>query len=251
MFRTIKLKLPYDKSLLETGERFREACQKVLDYGFSAHTFNKNKLNRATYEDIRKAIPMLPSALVQTARDTASESLKQTQLQKKIHMNSLTIRYNRRTFKFYSDSHAISLTTVSGRLVFPVAHSPHIEKYRDEYTNAQVFIDTSHRKMSVMIQVKIPDKEVERKVDLIETGRIDPSLKTCSKCGSIKHDLKLSDRIYHCNECALSTNRDLNASINIRNIRMIKAGRGPPELTPVESAKVAELSKGGLRVAIL
>ena len=130
MFRTIKLKLPYDKSLLETGERFREACRKVLDYGFSAHTFNKNKLNGATYEDIRKAIPTLPSALVQTARDTASESVKQTQLQKKIHRKSMAIRYDRRTFKFYPDSRTISLTTLSGRLVFPVAHSPHIEKYR-------------------------------------------------------------------------------------------------------------------------
>ncbi|MHB8372770.1 MAG: RNA-guided endonuclease TnpB family protein, partial [Thermoplasmataceae archaeon] len=78
MFRTIKLKLPYDSSLLETGKRFREACQIVLNYGFSEHTYNKNKLNRATYESVRKEIPTLPSALVQTARDTASESLKQT-----------------------------------------------------------------------------------------------------------------------------------------------------------------------------
>ena len=165
MFRTIKLKLPYDPSLLETGKRFREACQMVLDYGFSAHTFNKNKLNRATYENVRKAIPTLPSALVQTARDMASEALKQTELEKEIHRNSLTIRYDSRTFKFYPDSHTISLTTVSGRLVFPVAHSPLIEKYRGEYTNAQVFIDVKHRKMSVMIQVKLPDKEVEKKVN--------------------------------------------------------------------------------------
>ena len=105
MFRTIKLKLPYDPSLLETGKRFREACQMILDYGFSAHTFNKNKLNRATYENVRKAIPTLPSALVQTARDMASEALKQTELEKEIHRNSLTIRYDSRTFKFYPDSH--------------------------------------------------------------------------------------------------------------------------------------------------
>lgn len=57
MLRTIKLKLPYDRSLLETGERFREACEIVLDYGFSAHTFNKNKFIRATYEKVRKTIP--------------------------------------------------------------------------------------------------------------------------------------------------------------------------------------------------
>ncbi len=91
--------------------------------------------------------------------------MKQTQLQKKIRRNSLTIRYDRRTFKFYPDSHTISLTTVSGRLVFPVAHSPLIGKYRGEYTNAHVFIDVKHRKISVMIQVKIPDREVNIQAD--------------------------------------------------------------------------------------
>jgi transposase len=45
--------------------------------------------------------------------------------------------------------------------------------------------------------------------------------------------------------------RDLNAAINIRNIRLIKVGKGIPELTPVESATAEELSKGGLRVATL
>ena len=178
MFRTIKLKLPYVPSLLETGRQFMEACQMVLNYGFTEHTFNKNKLNRCTYKDVRKAIPTLPSALVQTARDTASEALKQTRFCEEVHRRSLTIRYDKRTFKFYPDSHTISLTTVAGRLVFPVAHSPLIEKYRGEYTNAQLSIDTKHRKMSVMVQVELPDKEVEIKVDReLEVVGIDRGIK--------------------------------------------------------------------------
>ncbi len=95
-----------------------------------------------------------------------------------------------------------------------------------------------------------------RKVELIEIGRFDPSSKMCSKCGNIKHDLKLSDRIYHCNVCGLSIDRDLNAAINILNMGLIKVGknvgRGTPEFTPVESATAAELlNRGGLRVATL
>ena len=94
-----------------------------------------------------------------------------------------------------------------------------------------------------------------RKGELIEIGRFDPSSKMCSKCGNIKHDLKLSDRIYHCNVCGLSIDRDLNAAINILHMGLIKVGKnvgsGTPELTPVESATTAELSKGGLRVATL
>ena len=56
----------------------------------------------------------------------------------------------------------------------------------------------------------------------------------CSKCGSIKGDLKLSERIYHCSSCGLIIDRDMNSSINIRNMGMIKVGRVTPELTPVK-----------------
>jgi transposase len=37
----------------------------------------------------------------------------------------------------------------------------------------------------------------------------------CSRCGTIKDDLKLSDRNYRC-ECGLEIDRDLNAAINIK-----------------------------------
>ena len=56
----------------------------------------------------------------------------------------------------------------------------------------------------------------------------------CSKCGSIKGDLKLSDRIYHCSSYGMIIDRDMNAAINIRNMGLIKVGRGTPEFTPVE-----------------
>lgn len=52
-------------------------------------------------------------------------------------------------------------------------------------------------------------------VRLIIADRWYPSSKTCSQCGQIKKDLKLSDRTYHCH-CGLHIDRDLNASINLR-----------------------------------
>ena len=44
-----------------------------------------------------------------------------------------------------------------------------------------------------------------------------PSSKTCSNCGEIKDALGLDERIYHCRSCGMSLDRDLNASINLRN----------------------------------
>ena len=52
-------------------------------------------------------------------------------------------------------------------------------------------------------------------VPLILADRWYPSSKTCSHCGTIKKDLKLSDRVYRC-ECGNVMDRDLNASINLR-----------------------------------
>lgn len=48
-----------------------------------------------------------------------------------------------------------------------------------------------------------------------------PSSKTCSCCGKIKQDLKLSERTYKC-ECGLIIDRDLNASINLKNCKKYK-----------------------------
>lgn len=54
--------------------------------------------------------------------------------------------------------------------------------------------------------------------ELIVVNRFYPSSKTCSNCGNIKDDLKLSDREYVCNKCGFVIDRDLNASINILTV---------------------------------
>ena len=54
-------------------------------------------------------------------------------------------------------------------------------------------------------------------IELRLVDRFYPSSKLCHQCGWIKHDLKLSDRIYHCSECGYTTDRDFNASLNLRD----------------------------------
>ena len=56
-------------------------------------------------------------------------------------------------------------------------------------------------------------------IEFIKVDRFFPSSKMCSSCGSIKKDLKLSDRIYKC-ECGLVIDRDKNASINLSNYKL-------------------------------
>ena len=48
-------------------------------------------------------------------------------------------------------------------------------------------------------------------------GRFDPSSKTCSCCGKINKELKLSQREWVCQGCETTHDRDVNAAINIKN----------------------------------
>lgn len=50
---------------------------------------------------------------------------------------------------------------------------------------------------------------------LKKIGRFEPSSKTCSNCGYVKHDLTLADREWDCPECHAHLDRDVNAAKNI------------------------------------
>jgi putative transposase len=51
----------------------------------------------------------------------------------------------------------------------------------------------------------------------LKIDRFFPSSKTCSNCGYVQ-EMPLSKRIFDCPNCGISIDRDLNASLNIRNI---------------------------------
>ena len=50
------------------------------------------------------------------------------------------------------------------------------------------------------------------------------AVKTCSSCGNVKKELKLSERTYKCDVCGQEQDRDLNASLNINciGVEMLK-----------------------------
>lgn len=54
-------------------------------------------------------------------------------------------------------------------------------------------------------------------IELRQVSRFFPSSKLCHECGSIKRDLKLSDRVYICPECGNRIDRDFQASLNLRD----------------------------------
>jgi putative transposase len=71
-------------------------------------------------------------------------------------------------------------------------------------------------------RTKLTSKANQNNIEVRIVDRWYPSSKTCSCCGNIKRDLKLSDRVYRCDNCNASMDRDLNASINLANAKKYK-----------------------------
>lgn len=68
-------------------------------------------------------------------------------------------------------------------------------------------------------KTRLVHKCKENNIELRVVDRWYPSSKLCHKCGHIKKDLKLSDRTYVCSECGYVEDRDINASLNLRDAR--------------------------------
>lgn len=71
-------------------------------------------------------------------------------------------------------------------------------------------------------QVKLESKCKTLGIELRVVDRFYPSSKLCSCCGYRKNDLKLSDRIYICDNCKNEIDRDMNAAINLKNAKIYK-----------------------------
>ena len=72
-------------------------------------------------------------------------------------------------------------------------------------------MDNSFGMFRTILEYKLEEKGKK----FVKIDRFYPSSKKCCKCGHIKKELKLSDRVYRC-ECGNEMDRDKNAAINIR-----------------------------------
>ena len=70
-------------------------------------------------------------------------------------------------------------------------------------------------------RTRLKAKRDENGIELRVADRFYPSSKTCHHCGSVKKNLKLSDRIYRC-ECGYVADRDFNAALNLKDAKTYK-----------------------------
>lgn len=98
MRRTITTKLSPPTGFLD----FMKACSEIfnhhVEWSFNVKSYNKIKAHKELYEEVKLLHPSIPTAILQSIRDTAMEAIKATKFKTKPHKrHHSAIRYDRRT----------------------------------------------------------------------------------------------------------------------------------------------------------
>ena len=80
---------------------------------------------------------------------------------------------------------------------------------------------------------------------LIKADRYYASSKTCSSCDTVKTKLDLGERVYECNHCGLSLDRDVNAAINLARWAGSLLDESSVEETPTSAGTHSVYVRGG------
>lgn len=127
--------------------------------------------------------------------------------------NRMAVNYNK-ICKIKSDAiHKITTCITKRQPIIIIAEDLAVANMIKNHKLAAKISDCSFGE--ILRQLKY--KSILNGGDFYQVDRFYPSSKTCSCCGNIKKDLKLSNRVYICEECGLTINRDLNAALNLKN----------------------------------
>ena len=183
MIRSIKVKLEVTNpdALLETFKAYNYAYSVSARWGFDNQTANKIRNHNATYEEIRKEVPELPSSLLQCARDCACESLKRDKckiLPKRKQFSAM--RYNQRVITVNTLKGIATIATVQGRIKAQFKVPDCYKQYlKWNLKSSTLIYQKNQRNFYLSIQFESPDPELQD--DALYLG-IDRGLKNIAVC---------------------------------------------------------------------
>jgi len=109
-----------------------------------------------------------------------------------------------------------------------------LHKTTSKLTKTYRRIGISHSTVDVIARTRLTDSirnfsivEFRRQLDyksrfygavIVVADEFFPSSETCSCCGSVKPELALSQRVYHCGDCGYEAKRDFNAACNLEQM---------------------------------
>lgn len=185
--RTVKLELVLTEeqksSLLRTMEDYTSAYDYAASWGYRHQECSKRKLQYAIYFEIRVAIPKLDAGLIQSAKDTACEALKQCEMntapKRKLHA---AVRFPWKEAKVYFESGTVSIYSVEGRIHAPVVLHEYLKMYAGWCCKISVLV-WDRIKRRFFLSVVIDDRSTIEPIDG-EILSIDQGLKNVAVCSN-------------------------------------------------------------------
>ncbi len=160
MQRTVSLVLKKDTVLCETIVLYNRIVNEHVQYILAHKTLSKNDLHHSLYKKIREKYPDFPSGLIQCARDHAVEMLngnKNNPYTKK-RLDS-SIRFDKRTMKFFLESGELQLTTIVGRKKYKVKIPEHFQKYLSlEVKSLNLSVNKKYMLLKVVVEGKVAEQ---------------------------------------------------------------------------------------------
>ncbi|MBI0583514.1 MAG: transposase [Methanomassiliicoccus sp.] len=161
-------------SLLRTMEAYTRAFDHAARWGFEHQKCGKLELQYAIYYEMRRAVPELGAGLIQSAKDTACEALRQCKMRTVPRRKPRSaVRFPWKEAKVYFGSGTISIYSVDGRIHAPVVLYEHLKKYAEWRCKLSVLIwDRIGRQfyISVVVENKTPIEPVKGNVLGIDRG---------------------------------------------------------------------------------
>lgn len=185
--------------------------------------YPKNKINRIRNNLKRKQRRLTryqksmldKSKRTKTKYENIPKSKNMQKLEKRIHKIQKRINNIKRNTRFEIVNNLIKRNpraiVMEGINVTGMRRKGISKKFSD------LIIGQCFYEMKKLVQYKCEWNDIE----FIEADRWFPSSKMCSKCGNIKKDLTLKDRVYKCPVCGMVMDRDINAAINLKHLSYI------------------------------
>jgi putative transposase len=183
----------------------------VVSDGNEKKNINKTKRNKKIEKKLKREQRRLSKKYENKKKGVATNSAKNIDKQihkvQKLHQRLKNIRHN------YVNETVSEL----------VKNKP--KSITIENLNVKGMIKNRHLSKAIAQQnfyyfrTKLENKCKQNGIELRIVSKWYPSSKMCACFGSIKKDLRLSDRVYICEECGFEIDRDLNAAINLENAK--------------------------------
>jgi len=125
LVKTVKCKLQVNSEqatiLLETLQRFTDACNTILRVSQENCTTNKVKLQHLCYREIKEKYTLQANLVIRAIARVAEAAKKKRKQSKPRKFKPTSMNLDQRTFSFNEKRWEVSISTVAGRLKLPLA----------------------------------------------------------------------------------------------------------------------------------